>query len=192
MHRFLRRRGSRPNRRRGDRAAALVELALVVFPVVVIFSGIVDWGNVYAQRVSLRSGAREASWNAGRAIFGSAAGCSLVGTVLDPNTQRVMCMAKQRSGLDPADIRVKVMMLDPTNISNPASFATGNAVMVCVQQRLTSLTGIYSSVFSTTFQRMRVETIIITTGGKSLTNGEETAFSGSGGWAWCDPAIPAT
>lgn len=176
---------------RSDRGAALVELALIVLPVVVIFAGIVDWGSVYAQRVSLRTGAREASWNAGRGIFGSSAGCTIEGSIADSNTRQVMCMAKQRSDLNPDDVRVKVVLLDPNNISNPATFTTGMAVMVCVQQRLTSVTGMFDSLLSNTFQRMRVETIVIATGGKTLTDGEETAFSGSGGWTWCDPAIPA-
>lgn len=48
-------------RRRGDRGAAAVEFALVVPILLMVFLGIVNYGFVLAQQVSLNNGARQAA-----------------------------------------------------------------------------------------------------------------------------------
>lgn len=178
---------------RNEGGNVLLELAMVLVPLTVVFGGIVDFGNIYQDRVSMRTGVREASWNGGRSIYGAPATCPLTGGSANANARRLACMAKARSELPPADVRVRIMVINPTTEATGAPFTVGNAVMVCVVHRVRSLTGLYSGLLGNKFERMRIDNVILDVSGGSLPSSwSETAFSGSGGWSFCNPTQPAT
>lgn len=192
------RRGERGDPRRGERGAVLVELALVVPILVVLVMGIVDYGMLFSQKIGLRGGVRESAWNGSRGIFGAApspaCGLTLSGATPDDNTQRLMCMVKHRSGLDPDEIRVKVRTVDLDDGSRPGRYDNGQGLMVCAMRRASSTTHFFSELLDDTFQVARLTTVIISIDPATTTvsGGEERAFSGmDGGWSFCDPDRPA-
>ncbi|HNI35810.1 MAG TPA: pilus assembly protein [Microthrixaceae bacterium] len=186
---------SRPQRRRrNDRGAVLVELAMVVPILVLLVMGIVDYGVLFNQKIGLRGGVREAAWNGSRGLFGAPvdSGCNLTFTGAPPDdpTQRVMCMVKRRSGLAPSEVRVMVRFVDFNNSASAGTYATGRGLMVCAMRKANSTTHFFSSLFSTSYQVSRLSTVIVSIPpGGSMTGGQETPFAGRvGGWSFCDPA----
>lgn len=190
--RRVNRSGARRHHRRGsERGNALMELAMVMVPLTVVFGGIVDFGNIYQQRVSMRTGVREASWNAGRSIYGAPPTCGLTGGGGNGNARQVACMAKRRSELPASDLRVAIRVINP-NTNSSGTFVVGNAVMVCMVHKVRSLTGLYSGLLGTKYERMRIDNVILDTSGGTLpTSWSETAFPGTN-WTFCNPSQPAT
>jgi len=184
----------RHRRRSGERGAVLVELAMVVPILVLLIMGIVDYAVLFNQKIGLRGGVREAAWNGSRGIFGAApnSSCTLTfpAALPDLNTQKVMCMAKRRSGLDQSEVRVMVRMVDLDNPSLPATYTNGKGMMVCAMRKASSTTHFFSSLFTNSFQVARLTTVIlaIDPAVTVVLGGAETPFPGkAGGWSFCDP-----
>jgi Flp pilus assembly protein TadG len=178
----------RPRRRHRERGAVLVELAMVIPLLFMIVMGIVDFGTLFSQKISLRGGVRESSWNAGRAIFGSNQSCTLYHAGLTPSniTERTMCMAKLRSELNEDDVRIKIVLqhLDP---ANPPGYEVGNGLMVCAMSTATSTTRFFAAILDDEVLEARLTTVIIATDGSdTLESAEETPLPG-GDWSFCDP-----
>lgn len=180
--------------RRGERGNVLLEMVMVLMPLAIVFGGIIDFGNIYQERVSMRTGVREASWNGGRSIYGAPATCALATpSGANANARRLACMAKLRSELPPNDVRVRIMVINPVTETTGASFTVGNAVMVCMTHRVRSLTGLYSGLLGNKYEKMRIDNVILDVSGGTLpASWSEPAFPGSGGWTYCNPTQPAT
>lgn len=183
---------------RAERGAVIVELAMVVPILVMLIMGIVDYAVVFNQKIGLRGGVREASWNGSRGIFGAAPtpACNLTfaGPVPDANTQRIMCMVKRRSGLEASEIRVKVRTVDLDDDAALGSYDNGKGLMVCAMRQASSTTHFFSSLFTDSFQVARLTTVILAIDPAVTTvgGGQETPFPNkAGGWGFCDPAQPA-
>lgn len=188
-------RGPRGTRR--DRGAVLVELAMVVPLLIVLIMGIVDYAVLFNQKIGLRGGVREAAWNGGRGIFGAApdSSCNLTfsGAAPDANTQKLMCMVKRRSGLDPAEVRVMVRTVNLDTATASSSYQPGDGLMVCAMRKASSTTHFFTSVLSNSYQVSRLTTVILSIDPKVTTvgGGQETPFAGrAGGWGFCDPTKP--
>lgn len=163
----------------------------MVIPIMLMMvMGVVDFGTVFSQKIALRGGVREATWNGGRAIFGSVQPCPLYHSGATPTsiTERTMCMAKYRSELDAEDVRVKIVLLhlDP---ANPAGYEIGNGLMVCAMSSARSTTRFFASVLDDEVLEARLTTVIIDTdSSEDLQSSEETPLPG-GDWSFCDPNL---
>jgi|GEM_PF-817205 len=178
-------------RRRDERGAVLVELALIVPILIVLIMGIIDFGVMYSEQISFRGGVREASWNGSRAILGSADGCDLTfaGPAPAAATQRLMCMAKDRAELAEADLRVKVRLVDLANPAVAGTGAVGQGVMVCAMRPARSTTRFFGPLLDHRVQRARLTNVIIAADpGAPLADGEEQPLAGQN-WSWCDPTV---
>lgn len=195
-------------RRRNERGAVLVELAMVVPLLVALLLGVVDFAVMYSEKIDLRQGVREASWNGSRTIFGSRQPCPLTGFTgsgfgsADTNTQRVMCMAKRRADLDPATMRTKVVIFDldtdaTFTSGDPAGyFVAGHGILVCSMRPTRSTTRFYAGLLDGGVQRSRLSNVILRNndGGAPPTptpvaSAQESPLPGHD-WTWCDPALP--
>lgn len=164
---------------------------MVVLPLMIVFAGIVDFGNLQQERISMRTGIREASWNGGRSIYGSDATCAITGTVADANARKLICLAKRRTELPEADVRIRIEVIDPVTSTN-STFGVGKAVMVCAQRKVSSLTGFYAAVLNGRVEKMRLDNVIIDVSGGALPAADgESAFAGQD-WNFCDPSAAAT
>ena len=187
----------RRGRRHGERGAAVVELALVAPLIIMLIMGIVDFATLSNQKIGLRGGVREASWNGSRAIFGApcAAGALVYTTAPTAETQRLMCMVKLRSGLPASEIRVQVRLVKLSDPSLPGTYAAGDAIMVCAMRRASSSTRFFSSIINNKLQKARLTTAIIsvsTTNPSAIANASETSIDGNAAsWNFCDPMVAA-
>ena len=189
-------RHARP-RRRGERGAVIVELAMCVPLLIMLSLGIIDYGTMFTDKISLKGGVREAVWNGGRQIFGSAVDCGLTGVAgsgvpaADANTERIMCMAKTRTQLDPDGIRVKVIFFDIETPTAPATYIAGTGIMVCAMRQANSVTGFFSFALDNTIQTAKLGGLISNAAAPGLSELEETPFAGAS-WSFCDPNSAAS
>jgi len=170
-------------RRRGNSSdgAALVEFAIVLPLVVLLLMGIIDFGFGLANLNSMRHGTRESARRAVVADVGDDSTCTVTGVVVSGDTQKLVCQVKDKTGLDEAKLRVKI------DFDN--TYAEGEALIICTQYPLESLSGMYSSMLNgktvNTEVQMRIEKT--SDGGTDLTilPAQEAAPIG-GDWSWCN------
>lgn len=187
----------RLGKRRNERGAVLVELALCAALLIVITLGIVDYGTLFTDKISLKGGAREAVWNGGRQIFGSAVDCGLTGVGSTPNptgdlnTKRLMCMAKTRSDLPSSEMRVRVEFVNIESPATPGTYAPGSGLMVCIMRQAHSVSGLFSFTLDNTYQTAKLVGLIQNASAPGLTELAETPFAGQS-WNFCDPTAAAS
>lgn len=195
-------------RHRGETGAALVELAMVVPLLVGLLMGIVDYAVMFSEKIDLRQGVREASWNGSRTIFGSVQPCSITGfsgsgdAVADANAQRLMCMTKRRADLDEGSMRVKIVIFDLhgntmfTSGDPNTYFVAGQGILVCSMRQARSVTRFYAGFLDDKVQRARLSNVILRNNdGGSPPMATPVATSqeaplGTENWNWCDPTVP--
>jgi hypothetical protein len=148
-------------------------MALALPVLVILLTGIIDFGMVQSDQISLRQGVREGARQAVVNDLGSA--CT--GT----STAKLVCLTKSRTDVDDVSVYVK---LAPTTGTTPvpSSASVGTSIIVCAAAPMDSLSGFWSAALDdrhlTAETRMRVEVASsITTGGDADPTG--------GGWAWC-------
>jgi hypothetical protein len=169
--------------RRNERGTTLVEFAFVCPLLFLLIFGIIDFGSVYNDLISLRQGVREGARQGSVGVFGSSSSCSLQSPTGTSDTQRLMCLTKNRIGGTADELRVSIE-LDSTN-------AVGQGLVVCAQRRVSSLSGFLAPFLDGKFMRSKVEIALENVPvGSNLTNGEETPPTGSD-WAWCSAANPS-
>ncbi len=190
-------------RRRRERGAVIVEMALCVPVLIILVLGIIDYGTMFTDKISLKSGTREATWNSSRQIWGSAVPCGLVGVSAsgnpsgDANTQKVMCMAKTRTQLNTSAIRTKVVFINIDTPTTPGTYAAGQGVMVCTMRQGYSVTGFFSFTLDNTVQKAKLAGVIVNDapnpdGSVAMTALQETPLAGQS-WSFCDPnTTPST
>lgn len=170
----------------------LIELALVVPVLAILAMGIVDFGTLFSERIALRTGAREASWNASKSILGSAQSCNTdfgSNPVANASTLRIICMAKVRSELPDTEVRVKVQLVGLE--SKTPSYTPGNGLMVCTMHKANSPTNFFSSIFNSSTMKARLTTMIMTASvTPAIADAQEAPLPGSD-WSFCDPNLPS-
>ena len=173
---------------RKERGAVLVELAMVVPILVLVVMGIVDYGVMFSEKISLRNGVRESDWNASCAIYGSEVPCTLTFDGAEPNdtTKRALCLAKYRSELPHEPMRLKLLFVDLDNPGSASSYDVGQGLMVCAMRPARSATKFYAPLFDGKVQQTRLTSVIIATSTEPLQETEEAPIVGQD-WSWCDP-----
>lgn len=166
---------ARPRRSKGG---VLVEFGLV-FPVfiMILMSGI-DVGLVLVDLSTTRQGLREGARQAVVAKFGSDVGCTTTvpsGNTLGTTTKQLMCLSKDRIGLNETDTRVKVAF--------PGTNQAGNSVVVCAMYPMKSTTGMLKPVFNNRVLKAEVQ-MRIEKADSGLTAANETALTNAD-WTWC-------
>jgi Flp pilus assembly protein TadG len=168
----------RASRRRG---ASIVEFAMVLPLLVAIICGIIDFGSVYNDYLSARSGTRDGARQAALGAFGDDSTCALARPSGSEETQRLMCLVKNRVDLGDTDVRVKVA-IDPT-----AGYAKGAPIVVCTQRKVRSLTQLFSLILSKSTIRtkvqMRIESVDADADAATLPGEEDPPADR--GWDFC-------
>jgi Flp pilus assembly protein TadG len=127
-------------RDRDERGAALVEFGIVVVLLFTLLFGIAEFGVSYDRYLGVRTASREGARQGAVGTFGSTTNCGINGTAASANTQTrsLICLTKSRSGLG-NDVRVAITV---------PSYAPGAALVVCVQYRLRSITGLFGPMLN--------------------------------------------
>lgn len=138
--------------------------------------GIIDFGVVINNQNVVRAAAREGARLGAVATFTGGPACTITGTVASAETRGLMCLVKHRNHPIGDAARVKVIV--------PSPYRAGAGLIVCVQTKMSSLTGFTSPFFDgkevTAMTTMRIERV--STG--DFASGAETPVQG-GDWAWC-------
>jgi hypothetical protein len=170
-----------------ERGAALIELAIVLPLLVLIVFGVVEFGVVYNDYISIRDGVRQAAREGSVGNFGPAATtgapCYLTGAAgASDNIKSLMCLTKAEIGLDSSKVRVKVLSGAPA-FTGTGTFAKNDSLIVCAQYPVDSITGVIGTFIDgralQTRTAFRIEKSDIT-----ATAGEETPPAGRD-WSWC-------
>jgi Flp pilus assembly protein TadG len=178
---------SRPRLRRrcrGERGAALVELALILPLFVILVFGVIEFGLTYNNYITVRQGVREAARQAAVGNFGSITSCSTHGTPGNTQTQELVCLAKQQIGLSYDNTRVKIIS-GAADFESTGTFSPGDSIIVCAMYPVDGTAAFVTPVLGNSILKskttMRIETSYTT---KPVTF-EETPLSGEG-WSWCN------
>lgn len=176
-------------RRFGERGAALVEMALVLPLLMMIVFGVIEFGTTYSNYLGLRDGVRNAARSGAVGNTGSSATCDLVGAgEASPSVRALMCRTKDQIGLDPTQVRVKIISANST-FSGAGTFAKNDALVVCAQVKTSAVTGFLGTALTGKFLRtkvaMRIELSDFgATDPDGPTAGDEDPPTG-GNWTWC-------
>lgn len=157
-------------RARGDAGSVLVEFALVAPLLFLLLFGIVDWGLVISDQISMRDGVREGARRAVVADVGAACG---VGTFTA--NQQLVCFTKTRMDVHLASVYVRVK-------GSAGTPTIGQDIVICAIVRLTSASGLFTPWMAVRYESaltvMRVEqTSALVTGGD--------VDPSQRGWSWC-------
>jgi hypothetical protein len=165
----------RRGRARDERGAAIVEFALVVPLLLSMLFGIAEFGLGFSHLNSARSGTREGARAGVVAEFGGSSACTLVGVAPGTPAAELICLTKDRIGLDQSDTRVMVAF--------EGENAPGSTLYVCSQHPLESVTGLFSLVLDGRTLRTEVA-MRIEEADPELLATAETALPGRD-WSWC-------
>ena len=153
--------------------ATLVETAIILPLVLILFMGIIDFGIAVADFNSLRQGDRE---GVRRGVVGDVSGasaCPIAGTVPSADTGALVCLTKDKTGLDASLVQVSVVL--------DTSYTEGDALILCVQYPLSSTTGFFGLILDGRMVHAQVDMRIE----KTTLDIQAFAEPGAGGWAWC-------
>lgn len=185
------RRGRSP--RRGDRGAALVELAMVVPFMLLLVMAAVDYGTLFSDSISLRTGVRESARQAAQARFGGSSTCNVAASPpagpAGDNTAELLCLVRRRADFDSTDLRVKVRFVETLD-STTTGYNTKDSVMVCAMRKGSSVTGMFGPLLNNVAQKARLEMMLLATDPDGLLEFEEPPLPGHD-WSFCDPNNPA-
>jgi hypothetical protein len=172
-------------RARGERGAALVEMAIILPIFVVLIFGLLEFGITYNSYISLRQGTREAARQGAVGNFGSTTSCSLTGLSGSPSTdiQKLMCLAKSQAGLKFSDTRVKVLAGN-TDFSSAGTFIKGDSLIVCTEYPVDKVASFISPLLGGAVLKTKTSMRIETNYSVAETGGQEAALNG-GDWSWC-------
>lgn len=167
------RRNGHDGHRTGDRGAVLVEAALILPLIVILFMGIVDFGLAIADFNSLRQGDREGVRRAVVGDVGSDTSCTIGGTPATDDTKALVCLTKNQTGLDPAKTRVAVKLDE--------AYVEGDALILCAQYPLRSVTGFFGFALNSKVVHAQVDMRIE----KGTLDIQEFLETGGEAWDWC-------
>lgn len=166
-------------RRKDERGASALEFALVAPVLFLLLFGIVDFGFTYNNIQAVQYAGHEGARAAAVGRTGSSTSCSPQGTASSAgaSTQQLICLVKDRAGLDVADTRVKIVL-------TADGYALGSHVAVCVQYPLQSWSGALAELFVGKVTEGKGVARIERLGSTPIEATEEPAVSGSD-WSWC-------
>lgn len=158
-----------------ERGAAAVEFALVVPILLVLLFGIVDYGLLFSNALSVKQGVREAARQGVVGNFGS--DCSMTfSQVPSDNIQRLACTVLDRTTAVSGTTYVKIKL--------PSGWVKGQPLVVCEMVRTEGVTGVTpmpDGGVVTSKVQMSIERV---TPGQTETGGEQAAPAGTD-WSWC-------
>ena len=163
---------------RSERGAALVEAAVALPLLLSVLFGIIDFGSVSNDWISVRQGARDGLRQAivntrPAGPNGGVWGCPIVATtapVVGSDAERLVCFTKDRVGLDQNMTRVKILFAAP--------YKAGQPVKICVQYTASSLTGFYSPLLNNKVLNTQAESLIEQDQASFVSPFEETSLTG--------------
>jgi TadE-like protein len=180
--------GAPSSRRREDeRGLAIVEFIFIVPLLLALLVGIVDFGFLFNDVISVRQGARDGGRQAAVGKFGSDDQCSLTGFSGHANAKYLFCLTKSRDGLPDGDTRLAVIVGE----GGSPQYAIGKPVTICEQYRMRSITGVLPFLNGKVFETrttFRVE-VLNNTGG--LGDASEAPLPGSS-WSFCTAPAPVS
>ena len=176
----------RPHRKgliRDERGQGVVEFALILPVFLLILVGILEFGSIYSNVISMRQGVREAGRQGSVANFGSNSSCPLViVTAPSANMKKLMCLTKDQAGVG-GGIKLRVNF-DNADLTAGGTYAAGNAIVICAAYPIQSLTGLIQPFLNgriaTTKAAFRIEKVsgaVETAGGEADPTGKN--------WSWC-------
>ena len=198
-------------KRRDQRGAAVVEFAIIAPILFLLVFGLIDFGFIFNDYLSVRNGVQNGARLGAVANFGTltpaTSSCVLTPTAPTTSSEAIelMCETKDRIGLNQTNTRVKILTVDPASAGCPSSctnaYSDGNEIVVCAQFPVTSRSKILSPFTSgktiTTRVAARVETTSYekasppisqpaagTVGVGDLTSAAETSLPGTD-WSFC-------
>lgn len=163
------------SRDRREHGAALIEFALVFPILVLLLFGTVDFGMVLLNMSTTKQGTREGARQAVVANFGSSTSCAATPNSISGESRKLICLVKDRIGLDNADTRLKITF--------PSANQVGNSLLVCAQYPMRSTTGLLGPAINGRVIRTKVE-MRIEKADTNLVAVSETALPGQD-WLWC-------
>ena len=165
------RRGASLRSRERESGAVLVEAAMILPLVIILFMGIIDFGLAIADFNSLRQGNREAVRRAVVGDVGDTTGCA---TGEPSDTDKLVCLTKEKTGLDASKVKVKVVFDE--------NYVEGDALILCTQYPLHSITGFFGWALNDKVVHAQVDMRIEK---DSLSDFGEYPEPGGGSWDWC-------
>lgn len=169
--------------RLGERGAALVEMALVLPLLLMVVFGIIEFGTTYSNYIGLRDGVRNAARSGAVGNFGQSSFCGLEDAdEASVAVQRLMCLTKRQTGLDPDEVRVKIMSANST-FTGAGTFAKNDALIICAQVPTQAVTGFLGTALAGKTLRTKVAMRIERSDIEAVA-GEETPPAGQS-WSWC-------
>jgi Flp pilus assembly protein TadG len=158
-----------------DSGAAAVEFALVVPVLLMILFGIIDYGLLFNNSLSVKQGVREAARQGVVANYGSS--CSMTWSTLpSTNMQKLGCTIVDRTSAVSGTTYVKIKI--------PAGWVKGQSLIVCEMVKTSGVTGLTpmpSSGVVTGKVEMSIEKATV---GQVEAGGEQAPPSGAS-WSWC-------
>ncbi len=139
-----------------------MEFALIAPLLFLVLFGIVEFGVVFSDSLSLRQGVREGARQGVVARFDS---CGVAGD------SKVACTTRSRIGLGDG-VAVKVVV--------PAGYVVGDPLLVCAQREIESFTGLFAPVLNDRHLRSKVKMRIEKVGTPAISSSED-----AGSWSWC-------
>jgi Flp pilus assembly protein TadG len=131
-------------KRRDQKGASLVEFALIAPILFLILFGLIDFGFIYNDFLSLRQGVRDGARQGAVANFGTQTDCgnggggagTLTAGISSQQALKLICTTRNRIGLDTNSMRIAICLASlstPGVCSNSAAsdYKDGNTLVVC-------------------------------------------------------------
>jgi hypothetical protein len=160
-----------------SRGTTVIEFALILPIFILLVFGIFEFGFRANQLNSIRTGSAEGARAAAVGAYGGDTSCTSPGLPGNSPAAQIVCLTKDRVALDEDKVRVAVAL--------PSGYAVGEEVVVCVQYRVESVTGVANFIpgsdISFAKASIRVDRIVEE---NPLTAGSEAPLDGSD-WSGC-------
>jgi Flp pilus assembly protein TadG len=198
-------------RLRREEGASLVEFALIAPILFLLLFGLIDFGFIYNDFLSVRQGVRDGARQGAVANFGTQTSCSndsFTGSITSTQAKELICTTRNRIGLDASKMRVAVCLADNagtgcssnTTVPNP-DYAAGRTLAVCAMYPATSRSGFLKPFLGngvvTTRVAIRIEQTFNTASGSPLPNTDDlksgfedlngAGFPSGKSWGFCVP-----
>jgi hypothetical protein len=173
--------------RERERGLAIVEFIFIVPLLLALLVGIVDFGFLFNDVISVRQGARDGGRQAAVGKFGSDDGCSLSGFSGHPNARYLFCLTKSRDGLNDEDTRVAVIVGE----GGTPEYAIGKPVTICEQYRMRSITGVLPFLDGKVFETRTTFRVEVLNNNGGLGDASEAPLPG-GNWGFCTAPAPVS
>ena len=169
---------SSPRRGRGEDGVSMVEFALIALLLFSILFGIIDFGFLYSQNVTLRNATQQAGRFAAVADFGDDPVCALEGSIPAETTRAVMCRVKAEAGVDdPGTVRVRVAL--------PDGYDRGEPLLLCSEYAARSVSGFFGFLLDGKVLHAKTKQRIEKVDDEELPLEAASETAHDGDWSWC-------